>query len=84
MEHKNCDRCPDEHTDKCDTCGQEPEIMALTYTFTLQEGICNIEGLHNDLDLIVESLGFGLVRSSLESPDEISEHEFEEGENKNE
>jgi hypothetical protein len=53
--------------------------MELTYTFVLRDGICEIEGLHSDLDRIVEDLGFEVVRSSLESPEEESEHDFEEG-----
>lgn len=78
--YDRCERCPDEDTSVCDTC-IEPELepMELTYTFVLREGICEIDGLHRDLDRIVEDLGFGLIKSSLESPDEESEHEFEEG-----
>lgn len=78
--YDRCDRCPDEDTRKCDTCQEpEPDPMELTYTFVLREGICSIEGLHNDLDRIVESLGSGLTKSTLESPDEWIEHDFEGG-----
>ncbi len=76
--YDRCNRCPDEDTAVCDTC-REPEPMELTYTFVIRDGICSIEGLHSDLDRIVESLGFGLVKSTLESPEEICEHDFEEG-----
>lgn len=75
-----CERCPDEDTSVCDTCREpEPEPMELTYTFVITEDICNIDGLHNDLDRIVSDLGLEVVRSTLESPDEITEHELEEG-----
>jgi hypothetical protein len=57
----------------------EPEAMTLTYTFKITDGIYNIDGLHSDLDRIVEDLGFEVVKSTLESPDEVSEHDFEEG-----
>jgi hypothetical protein len=76
---ERCERCPDEDTSVCDTCEEpEPEPMELTYTFVLGEGVCEIEGLHNDLDKVVKALGFGLVMSILESPDEICEHNFDE------
>lgn len=76
MKYQKCDACPHEDTHKCDTCGQEPESMELTYTFTLREGICNIDGLHNDLDRVVSDLGLEIVKSVLESPDEESEHDL--------
>lgn len=76
---KNCDRCPDEHTNKCDTCGQEPETMTLTYTFVIKDGITAIEGLHKDLDMMAQVAGCELIKSSLESPDEVSEKEYRKG-----
>ena len=73
--------CPNEDTVARSIYQTEPgpEPMELTYTFKLREGICEIEGLHNDLDRIVEDLGYGLIKSSLESPDEVCEHDFTEG-----
>ena len=80
---ERCERCPDEHTDACDTCREpEPEqsTMKLTYTFHLAEGISEINGLHSDLDDIVQRCcGIDVIKSTLESPDEICEHDYREG-----
>lgn len=77
-----CDRCPDEDTTICDTCNpnDEEQHMELTYTFTLSGGVYNIEGLHINLDTCVMAmgtdLGFDIIKSTLESPDKIVEHDY--------
>lgn len=80
MRTEQCEHCPDEDTEKCIICQTEhgPEEMKLTYTFVIREGITQIEGLQNDLDLMVKCAGLELVNSTLESPDEESEHDFRE------
>lgn len=77
--YDRCEACPDEDTEKCDTCGQEPETMTLTYTFVIKDGITVIEGLHKDLDLMAQVAGCELVKSTLESPDEESEKWYKGG-----
>lgn len=75
--YDRCDRCPDEDTSKCYTCREpDQEPMGLTYTFVINEEIYNIEGLHNSLDSAVDSLGLGRLKSTLESPDEVVEHDY--------
>lgn len=77
--------CPHEDTERCKTCRKESdqtsEEMTFTYNFVVKEGASQIEGLHNDLDLMVNVGGLEVLKSTLESPDEISEHDFMEGEN---
>jgi hypothetical protein len=82
MKTERCERCPKEDTNACSVCQSEPgqEEMTLTYTFTINEEIYGIDGLHSDLDGIIEALGFEVVSSKLESPDEETEHDFREGE----
>ena len=61
--------------------GTESEQIELTYTFTISGGICAMEGLHINLDTcvmaMITDLGYDLLKSSLESPDEIIEHDYQ-------
>lgn len=61
--------------------GEKSEHMELTYTFTISGGICEIEGLHINLDTCVMAtgtdLGLNLIKSTLESPEEIVEHDYQ-------
>jgi hypothetical protein len=79
--NERCERCPDEDTVVCQTCDPDAEQTEykLTYTFYISEAICEIDGIHVDLDNIIGALGFKVVRSTLESPDEICEHDYGEG-----
>jgi hypothetical protein len=52
--------------------------MKLIYTFDIDEDICMIEGLHDDLDSMVATAGFEVVKSALVSPNEMSEHDNKE------
>lgn len=75
IENSKNDRCSDEDAKACDTCIiPESEHEKLTYTFYLQEGIYGIDELHKYLDESVNATGFEIVKSTLESPDEICEH----------
>lgn len=69
--------------DLCSECvDKDPTPAKLTYTFHLPEGIYEISGLHYSLDGFVSGiLGMDVVRSELESDDEISEHDYEEDAN---
>lgn len=65
-------------------------MQRLIYTADIDEEICDIDRLHLELDVTVEDcmksndLAIKVVRSTLESPDECTEHDYREGVYENE
>jgi hypothetical protein len=76
MRNEICERCPNEDTEKCETCRKPINLKGTTqrliYTVDIDEEFSDLTGFFELPEAITEDeLGCKVIRSKFETPEEI-------------